>query len=258
MLGGFSPRLIEPDRLTLPAMLKQNGYHTACAGKWHLGMDWPLKDGGVAQGDGDGWKVDYTKPIRNGPNAVGFDHYFGISASLDMPPYVFIENDRTQGVPTVEKQWTRKGPAHAAFEAMDVLPMFTRKATGYIAQRAAEAKAGQPFFLYLPLNAPHTPIVPTPDWQAKSSLNSYADFVMQTDWSAGEVMAALEKHGLWENTLLIFTSDNGCSPRANFPELLAKGHNPNDRFRRSSFTTSAPTSASSGTSGPSIPTWSRA
>src|SRR6478672_9195249 len=151
VLFGWSQRLIEKDRLTVPALLKKHGYHACCVGKWHLGMDWPLKEGGTAKDDKDAWKVDYAKPIRNGPLAVGFDAYYGISASLDMPPYVFIDGDRCAGVPTVEKTWLRKGPAHKDFEAIDVLPTLTKKAIGYIESRAAKAKKGEPFFLYLAL-----------------------------------------------------------------------------------------------------------
>jgi arylsulfatase A-like enzyme len=231
VLQGYSRRLIEPGRLTVPALLKQHGYHTACLGKWHLGMDWPLKEGGFATDYPDGWKVDYTKPIANGPNAVGFDYYFGISASLDMPPYVFIENDRTVGTPTVEKAWIRKGPAAADFEAIDVLPTLTTKAVEYIGRRAADAKAGTPFFLYLPLNAPHTPILPTKDWQGKSGLNAYGDFVMQVDAAVGQVLDAIDRAGVAGNTLVILTSDNGCSPSADFPALAAKGHHPSYHFR---------------------------
>lgn len=231
VLGGFSRRLIEPGRLTLPALLKQHGYHTACFGKWHLGMDWPLNEGGLASDYPDGWKVDYTQPIQNGPNAVGFDVYFGISASLDMPPYVFIENDRATRVPTVEKTWIRKGPAAADFEAIDVLPTLTRKAVAYITEQAASAKAGKPFFLYLPLSAPHTPIVPTAEWQGKSGLNPYGDFVMQVDASVGQILKTLNDQGLADNTLVVFTSDNGCSPMANIDELAARGHQPSYRFR---------------------------
>jgi arylsulfatase A-like enzyme len=194
-------------------------------------MDWPLKDGGFAGDYADGWKVDYTRPIANGPTVVGFDEYFGISASLDMPPYVFIEGDRCRGVPTVEKTWIRKGPAHADFEAIDVLPALATRSVDYIGRRAADARAGRPFFLYLPLTAPHTPIVPTADWQGKSGLNAHADFVMQTDAAVGQVLAALDRHGLADTTLVIFTSDNGCSPQANFPELAAKGHDPSAGFR---------------------------
>jgi len=244
--GGCSPRLIEPGRMTAPSMLKQNGYHTAAIGKWHLGMDWALKPGAPKFGDNieegaAGWNVDFAKPIANGPNAVGFDYYFGISASLDMVPFTFIENDRVVALPTVDKQFplmlgrdggkTRKGPGAEDFDAMNVLPTLTQKAVDYVDQRAADAKAGKPFFLYLPLNAPHTPILPTPEWQGKSGLNPYADFVMQTDATVGAVLDSLDKHGLATDTLVILTSDNGCSPQAKFDELLAKDHNPSYVFR---------------------------
>ena len=231
VLGGYSRRLIEPGRLTVPELLRRRGYATACLGKWHLGMDWPLKQGGLAQADADGWKVDYARPIQNGPNSVGFDEYFGISASLDMPPFVFIENDRAVTVPTVEKTWIRKGPAAADFEAVDVLPTLTRKAVEYVRQHAAAAKAGRPFFLYLALSAPHTPILPTGPWQGRSGLNPYADFVMQVDDSMGRLLRALDESGLAANTLVFFTSDNGCSPAADVKDLEAKGHHPSYRFR---------------------------
>ncbi len=246
VLGGMSPPLIEPGRLTAAAFLKQHGYHTAAIGKWHLGFEWPRQPGTAPFNDGiekgaDGWKVDFSKPILRGPNTQGFDYFFGLAGSLDMIPYSFIENDRIAKIPTLDKAFpmmsgrtggtTRKGPAAEDFEAVDVLPTLTQKAVAYIGERAAEAKVGRPFFLYLPLNAPHTPIVPTKEWQGKSGLNPYADFVMQTDASVGAVLAALERSGVAGNTLVIFTSDNGCSPEAKFPELLAKGHNPSAQFR---------------------------
>jgi arylsulfatase A-like enzyme len=246
VLGGMSPRLIEPGRLTVPALLKQHGYHTAAIGKWHLGMDWELKpeeksfNDTIEKGE-DGWRVDFAKPIRNGPNSVGFDYFFGISASLDMVPYTFIENDRVVKLPTEDKSFpmmlgrtngaTRKGPAAADFEAEDVLPVLSRKAVEYLEQRADAARRDQPFFLYLPLAAPHTPIAPTSEWRGKSGLNPYADFVMQVDAEVGKVSAALDKNDLAQDTLLIFTSDNGCSPQADFPALRAKGHDPSGRFR---------------------------
>jgi arylsulfatase A-like enzyme len=231
VLQGFSPRLIEPERLTVPAFLRQQGYVTACIGKWHLGMDWPLKNGGVAKGYNDATNADYSRLIQNGPNAVGFDYYFGISASLDMPPFVFIENDHVTEAPTVEKKWVRTGPAAESFDADNVLPTLTSKAVEYLAQHAAAAKQGKPFFLYLPLSSPHAPIVPTKDWRGKSGLNAYADFVMQTDASVGRVLAELDKQAIADSTLVIMTSDNGCSPVAKIPELLAKGHNPSYHFR---------------------------
>lgn len=231
VLNGYSRRLIEPGRLTVPALLKQHGYNTACIGKWHLGMDWPLKSGGFASTDADANRVDYAQTIANGPRSVGFDYYFGISASLDMPPYLFIENDRCQGLPTVEKTWIRTGPAHADFEAIDVLPALTRKAVAYIEERSAAARQGTPFFLYLPLTGPHTPILPAPAWQGKSGLNAYGDFVMHVDDTVGQVLAALDRAGLTRDTLVLVTSDNGCSPQANYPELRAKGHDPSYPLR---------------------------
>jgi arylsulfatase A-like enzyme len=187
------------------------------------------------------WNVDYSRPITNGPNSVGFDYYYGISASLDMVPYTFIENDRVTVLPTEDKSFammqgrtgatTRKGPTAPGFEAADVLPTLTRKAVDYIAARAEEAREGKPFLLYLPLASPHTPILPTAEWQGKSGLNPYADFVMQTDAAIGQILKQLDEQGLAQNTLVIITSDNGCSPQAKFEELLPKGHNPSHVFR---------------------------
>lgn len=246
VLGGLSPRLIEPGRMTVASLLKQHGYHTAAIGKWHLGMDWVKKEGQTVaelniESAAQVNSVDYTQPIKNGPNAVGFDYYYGISASLDMVPYTFIENDRVAKLPTVEKDFPmflgreqgkcRRGPAAPDFEVEDVLPTLTAKAISYVKSRAADAKVGKPFFLYLPLASPHTPVAPTKEWQGKSGLNHYADFVMQTDHALGQLFAELDKQGLAQNTLVIVTSDNGCSPQANFPDLLAKGHNPSADFR---------------------------
>lgn len=243
--GGMSPRLVEPGRLTVAQMLKDRGYHTACMGKWHIGMDWPLKPGAQPFGDGiesgaAGWNADFSQPITNGPNALGFDYFFGIGGSLDMVPYAFIENDRVTAQPTVDKSFpmmfgreggqTRKGPAAEDFEAVAVLPELTRRAVEYIGQRAAAATR-QPFFLYLPLTSPLTAIVPTPEWQGRSGLNPYADFVMQTDAAVGAVLDALDRAGVAEGTLVVFTSDNGCSPEVKFPELEAKGHFPSAQFR---------------------------
>jgi arylsulfatase A len=245
VLGGLSPRLIEPNRLTVAQLLKDNGYHTAAIGKWHIGMDWQLKpdkkvtEFGIESRE-QVFNVEYDKPIRNGPNALGFEYYFGISASLDMVPYTYIQNDKVVANPTEDRDFammfgkengprTRKGPAAPGFEANDVLPMLRDKAVNYIGERAKEKK---PFFLYLPLTAPHTPIAPTKDWQKKSKTDApYMDFVMATDAVVGDVLASLKKHGFEDNTLVIFASDNGCSPAADFPALAKLGHNPNYLFR---------------------------
>lgn len=232
VLGGYSPHLIAPGRMTVASLLKSRGYHTACFGKWHLGMDWTVRDG-ADPGDDiapkiDPAAVDFNAPIRHGPTATGFDTFFGISASLDMPPFVFIENDRVAALPTTRKKWIREGPASPDFEAENVLPAVTRRTVSHIRDRA---KAGGPFLVYMPLNSPHTPIVPVPEFQGKSDVNSYGDFVMQTDAAVGDVLRAIDEIGIAERTLVIFTSDNGCSPQANVPELLAKGHNPSHVFR---------------------------
>jgi len=232
--------------MTVASLLKSRGYHTACFGKWHLGMDWVLHEGkqvtklGI-EGPDQVWNVDYSRPIANGPNDVGFDEYFGISASLDMVPYTFIDNDHVAVLPTADGQFpmmqgrpgsmTRKGPAAPDFDAGDVLPALTRKSVEYINRQADAVRKGEPFFLYLPLASPHTPIAATAQWRGKSGLNAYADFVMQTDAAVGEVLAALDEQNLAENTLVIVASDNGCSPEAKFDELLKQGHNPNHVFR---------------------------
>jgi len=238
VLGGFSRPLIAKDRLTVAGLLKTKGYYTAAVGKWHLGMDWPLKSGAVADDGGDfsgkfkdGWKVDYQAPIQNGPVDRGFDTFFGISASLDMPPYVFIHDRLPTEMATVEKAFHRKGPAGAKFEAIDVLPTLTKRTLQIINDRSASAKQGHPFFIYFALNAPHTPIVPTREWQGKSGINKYADFTMQVDWTVGQVLDALDQNGLTKNTLLVFSTDNGCSPSANIPELQKAGHYPSYIYR---------------------------
>lgn len=239
VLGGLSPHLIEPGTHTVAQGFKQQGYHTAVIGKWHLGLDWVKKPGGQVSELGieqpkQNDSVDFTQPFAKGPLALGFDYYFGIAASLDMVPYTFLENDRCLVVPTVTKKFpmmgdaenkgfTRVGPGAEDFEATAVLPRLADRAAKYIEERGAESK---PFFLYMPLNSPHTPSVPTPEWAGKSGLNAYADFVMQTDAAVGTVLDALDKAGIADNTVVIFTSDNGCSPQARFEQLRAKGHDP--------------------------------
>jgi arylsulfatase A-like enzyme len=212
VLDGYSRALIDAERLTVPKLLEQHGYHSACIGKWHLGMTLPDAK-------------HLADSIPNGPTTRGFDYYYGIAASLDMPPFAFIENDRFTQAPTVTKKWVRAGPAAPDFEAVDVLPTLTRKAVEYI------TKTRTPFFLYLALNSPHTPIVPSAGWQGKSTLGKYGDFVMETDWALGQVMNALDKAGIADNTLLIFTSDNGCSPAAGVSQLEKQGHFPSVNFR---------------------------
>ncbi len=217
VLNGMSAPLIARDRLTVASLLKRQGYATAAIGKWHLGLEFG--------------KDPWTDRMGDGPLQHGFDTFFGISASLDMPPFAFIENDRFTQPPTATKKWMREGPAAKDFEAVDVLPELTRRSREFIAAHAAEAKRGHPFFLYLPLASPHTPLVPSPEWRGKSPLGEYGDFVMQTDASVGEVLAALDAAGVAENTLVFFTSDNGFAPYVKADQLEAQGHYPSGDFR---------------------------
>ena len=232
VLGGYSPHLIEPGRITVASLLKSHGYHSAMIGKWHLGWDWTTTDNAPA--DSESENVDFNGPIANGPDAYGFDYYYGHSGSLDMAPYVYVENGRVTAAPdritenTDDAAFWRKGPTGSDFQHEDVLPNFTRRAVRYIEERAA---TGEPFFLYLPLAAPHTPILPTAEFRGKSGTNAYGDFCLQVDDTVGQIMDALERTGTAADTILIFTSDNGCSPRADFDELAAFGHNPSYVFR---------------------------
>jgi arylsulfatase A-like enzyme len=250
VIGGLSPLLLEKGRLTVPQLLKNNGYDTACIGKWHLGMDWTVLPGRSVtrlnietpeQYD----SVDYEKPVLGGPVSSGFDYFFGISGSLDMVPYAYMENDRLVARPTDrkrfpimagrDKSWTRLGPAVPGFEARDVMPELTRRAVDYIMGRGSKSPHGKqgarPFFLYFPLTAPHAPIAPSDDWLGRSGLNPYADFVMELDWSVGRILRALDETGLARDTLVIFTSDNGTAPQADIKELNAGGHRPNYIYR---------------------------
>jgi len=206
VLNGDSEHLIDPERLTVADVMKRSGYHTACIGKWHLGMDLPVTEANGQR------RIDHTKPIANGPNALGFDYFFGVTASLDMPPYVFVENDRFPGPVTAQYQktafpnYSRAGLMADGFSHEKALDQLTQKAVDYIEARRKER---QPFFLYFPLTAPHKPCLPAMRFQGKTDLGDYGDFVTQVDWVVGQVDEALKANGLADNTLLIYTSDNG-------------------------------------------------
>ena len=165
--------------------------------------------------------MDFSKPISNGPTTRGFDYFYGIIASLDMAPYVYVENDMPTALPdrvTVNdgmKYW-RKGPTASDFDHEQTLPNFINRAVDYIHDKSKEDK---PFYLYLPLPAPHTPILPIKEYQGKSGLNPYGDFVLMVDDMVGKVMKALKNAGVDDNTILVFSTDNGCSPQAKFDEL---------------------------------------
>ena len=236
VLWGPSPPLIPTDRLTVASMLKKQGYRTGIVGKWHLGLGWHKLPNGekrkAQEGptEGTGWDFDYSKQVEGGPLALGFDSSFIIPASLDMFPYVYLKDDVPTEIPTVSKKWLRAGPAGKNFEAVNCLSDFAREARGFIAN-SMKQKNDQPFFLYLPLTSPHTPIVPSKKWQGKSVIGHYGDFLMETDWVVGEVLAELDKQRISKNTLVIFTTDNGCSPAAKISDLIQKGHLPNGSLR---------------------------
>lgn len=228
VLNGYSKALIPQDRVTIAKLLKDKGYQTAGIGKWHLGWDWNNIDAGKE-------KVDFSKAVKNGPVTLGFDYFYGFCGSLDMAPYVWIENDMPTAVPTkktvnkVKQAWWREGLTSDDFVHEQILPDVTKKTVKYINEHANQDK---PFFIYMPLPAPHTPILPTEQFKGKSGLdNIYGDFVIMVDWVVGEVMSALEKQGIAENTLVVFTSDNGCSPQADYAQLETKGHDPSYTFR---------------------------
>jgi len=231
--NGYSKSILEEGRQTVASLLKAQGYKTACVGKWHLGLEWPLKNGDEKM-EQNGANIDYSGTILKGPTEFGFDKYFGISASLDMAPYVYIEDDHVTEEPSREhpfvegKKYMRKGPCGPDFEAEEVLPKCLGKVESLIEDYA---KGEEPFYIYFPLPAPHTPILPIKEFQGKSGANEYGDFCLQVDDVVGKVSDALEKHGLSDNTILIFTSDNGCSPMADFEELSVVGHNPSYVYR---------------------------
>jgi arylsulfatase A len=242
VLGGYSPALVEAGRQTVASMLRQEGYATGCIGKWHLGMAWKTRSGkplAEREGFAAAEDIDYSARLAGGPVDCGFDYFYGISASLDMPPYVYIENDRVTeqpdhlyegvmpsapGAPT--HRYARGGPCAPHFIHEQVLPELTQRALRFISEHREE-----PFFLYFPLPAPHTPILPAPPFVGKSGTNAYGDFCLMCDDAVGQLLARLKEEGLEEDTIVIYTSDNGCSPHADFADLKAHGHDPSAGFR---------------------------
>lgn len=204
VLDGYSPALIEPGRLTIASLLKQHGYRTACVGKWHLGL-------------GDAPQADYAKPLAPGPNAVGFDDSFILPASLDMPPYVFVENELPTTPPSDQitastmrrhggKGFWRAGAIAPGFRHVDTLPTLAKRAIGFVKLQSSAA----PFFLYFPLTGPHTPWMPSDEFRGRTRVGYYGDFVAQVDATVGALLGALDDARLRDNTLVIFTSDNGA------------------------------------------------
>ena len=221
IVGVFGKSAFSSERLTLPEMLKKRGYDTACIGKWHLGWDWsPLRTksandkGRFRNHFSDfGW----TKQIPDGPLAHGFDYYFGDTV-INFPPYAWIENDKlvqapdcmmdtTKWRPIKEGRWEcRPGPMVADWDPYAVFPTLTKKSEAFIEKRKGNKK---PFFLYFPFPCPHAPIIPTDEFDGTSQAGPYGDFIVQTDASVGRIIKALENSGQADNTIVIFTADNG-------------------------------------------------
>ncbi len=225
VLNGYSKALIEEGRPTVASLLQQKGYATACIGKWHLGMDFHKEDG----------KWDYTARIKRSPVSNGFDYFMGISASLDFPPYVLIENDGFAQQPDEkQKAWPgpldylRSGDKSKDFKHVDYLPQMARQSVDWMEK---QVKAEKPFFLYMPLPSPHKPVLPSVEFKGKSGIGDYGDYVVETDWAVGQVVDFLKKSKQYENTLIIFTSDNASFAIPEKYEVVQTGHKPNMHFR---------------------------
>lgn len=238
VLSGYGQSLIEQKETTVAELLKRNGYVTGVVGKWHLGLDWKLKEGHEdslkSYGDlpiltniNSDW-IDFNQAPANGPTTHGFDYSYILPASLDMEPYCYLENDVLESIPDQytpgndldAESWAtgafwRAGRMSKDFDFYEVLPTFVQKAKGFISRQSNKE---QPFFLYLPLAAPHTPWVPKENYNGKSGAGQYGDFVQMVDTGIGEVLDALRKNGVHENTLVFFASDNGPFWKPEFVE----------------------------------------
>jgi arylsulfatase A-like enzyme len=242
IVGAMGETVFEPDDFTLAKMFKSKGYTTACVGKWHLGWNWnSLLKPGIEQeiyvDDRGRTKTiykpadyDWTQPVPDGPLAQGFDYYFG-DGTINFPPYCWVENDRVVEAPTVmmdtglfkpipEGRWEfRPGPMVEGWDPYKVLSTLTDKAVAWIEKQSAD----QPFFLYFPLPSPHAPIIPNDEYRGTSEAGPYGDFVFETDTMAGRIFQTLEKMGFAENTIVIFTADNGPENYA-YERLRKFGH----------------------------------
>lgn len=244
VLGPHGPAIIERGRTTLASLLRDAGYATGAFGKWHLGLGWQRIEGPELDAFGadaaaaiawdplagpvdDGADIDYLKPFTHGPLELGFDQFFGISGSLDMPPYCFLSQDRTVGVPSIPKELApgqRPGLAVEDWADDQIDVEFVKHAVKWL-----EEERNQPFFLYLSTAAPHRPCVPPAFARGRTGAGPRGDGVFVVDWMAGQVVGALEKTGQTENTIVIFTSDNGASLR--FPAEGDPAHKPNGDWR---------------------------
>lgn len=227
VVWGFGQPVIKPERFTLPEMLKEKGYHSACIGKWHLGWDWQaIRNPDVKPVERVAKQFrsalppeafDWSRPIPGGPLACGFDYYFGDDV-INMPPFCWIENDRVVEAPDIvgdcagmepleDAHWGRaRGPMLSGWNPFENIPLTTQKGVDYIKARASE---GRPFFLYFAFPSPHLPLIPNKEFRGKSQCGHYGDYMIETDHAVGRLLDALEKCGVADNTIVVFTSDNG-------------------------------------------------
>ncbi|MCH7750645.1 MAG: arylsulfatase [Planctomycetes bacterium] len=218
--------LIKDGRMTLASLLRDNGYHTAMVGKWHLGMDFPGEKG----------NRNWTLPVKDMPLDKGFEYFYGIPASLNFGILAWFEGRYAKVPPTLYTA-KKKNKRHVDYRimppyqktpeetqrelgnlGMEVAPdfidnqcltHFTDKAIEWMKTKAADAKNGKPFFVYLPYTSPHYPVCPLPKFWGKGDCGGYGEFVIETDYHVGRILGFLKKSGLDENTLIVFSSDNG-------------------------------------------------
>ena len=234
VLGAEAKCLIADGRVTIASLLKENGYHTAMVGKWHLGMDFPGKAG----------NRDWSKPVKDMPLDKGFEYFYGIPASLNYGVLAWFEGRRAAVPPTLYSnkkknprhedyrieppydstpQETKKKLGRSGFEIApdfidnQCLTRFTDKAIDWMGTKVDDAKNGKPFFVYLPYTSPHFPVCPLPEFHGQGKCGAYGEFLIETDHHVGRILEFLKKSGIDENTLIIFTSDNG-------PEKPWKAH----------------------------------
>ncbi len=209
VVQGHAPCLISAQTLTIAEMLRKEGYNTGIVGKWHLNFIYADPSTGKKLGDDHTFAPPVNSLIKDGPADHGFDYFYGYHHSRDIE--TVCENNRVV--------------AHKP--SITMLPGIEAQSVDFINRHAKAAASGKPFFLYVALSSPHSPVVPTEEWQGKSGLNDHADFVMQTDHTVGEIIKAIDAAGLRENTLIVFTSDNGTSgPTSKIEELEEMGHYP--------------------------------
>ena len=262
VLGGYSPCIIPKSRSTVASLLKNNGYDTALIGKWHLGLSFQKKDGSVLTNlkptNPEAEKVlDLSKPIKLGPVNLGFDYFYGISGSWNMPPFAFIKNDKLQftkliphkgpiaeipeelrlarkaglspkKLKKIRKKYPKivwnKGLKDENITPYSAMPTFEQKTVQYLDKQKNNKK---PFFLFLSLPAPHCPIVPNKQFRNKSNAGLYGDYVLEVDDFVGKVIQKLKANKQYKDTLIIFSADNGYSIKG-FPDFQKEkyAHNP--------------------------------